>query len=223
MVRVVVRWARVTDAEFGMAVLDDAERARAGRRQNPAPFVTAHVTLRQLVADHSGRAPSDVHFVRRCATCGSDRHGKPVPEGVALHVSLSYDDHWVLAAAGTDAEIGVDVEGFAATDFDGFPRVFLNKTEYEAMASLTGESLLRARATVLSRKESILKATGHGLAIDPTSIAVSAANQPPALRSWTTSPSAPERLTVVDLDPPAPTHVAALAVLACAKVTVEIA
>lgn len=213
MVTVACRWARVAPAEGGLAVLDSGERFRAGRRADPDPFVTAHATVRRLLGEVTGDDPARLAFVRRCATCGSDRHGKPAPVGLDLHISLSYDDHWVLAALSPQAELGVDVESHAATDFDGFGRVFLGDGEHGGMQGLSGDALLRARSRLLSRKEAVLKASGHGLVIDPTSLTVSHADAPPVLLGWSAAQERPEPLTLLDLEPPAPTHAAALAVL----------
>ncbi len=215
------RCARVEAGAADLALLDEAERARARRRADPASFITAHALLRRLVGDHLGRDPREVRFARRCLTCGSDRHGKPVLADLPrpLHLSLSYDGHWALAAVCEEAEIGVDIEGTAATLWDAFDRVLLADSERPALAGLGGARLARARAILLCRKEAVLKATGHGFAVEPVEVVVSAPADPPELREWRSPHTGPAAIQVVDLALGLGTHAAALAVLTHAPVS----
>lgn len=50
------------------------------------------------------------------------------------------------------------------------------------------------------RTEAVLKATGHGLEVDPSLVGVSAPGDPPRLLSWQ-GPGRRPRLRIVDLDP----------------------
>jgi 4'-phosphopantetheinyl transferase len=220
---VTYRCARVDGAAADLALLDDTERARARRRADPASFVTAHALLRRLVGDHLCRDPREVRFARRCRTCGSDRHGKPVLVDLPRppHLSLSYDGQWAIAAVCEEAEIGVDIEGIAATSWDAFDRVVLADLERPALAGLDGAQLTRARAILLCRKEAILKATGHGFAVEPVEVIVSAPADPPELREWRSPRRGPAAIRVVDLTLGLSTHVAALAVLIDAPVRAE--
>ena len=56
---------------------------------------------------------------------------------------------------------------------------------------------VQRRATVWVRKEAILKATGHGLAIDPSRVEVTAPEDPARLVAWRADnpPAGPIQLT----------------------------
>ncbi|AXT84562.1 hypothetical protein C6I20_04685 [Aeromicrobium sp. A1-2] len=114
--------------------------------------------LTDLIADFSGTPAAHVRVVRACRSCGSDRHGKPqivLPHGhTPLHLSLSRSAGAAVVAVTDAGPIGIDVE--------------------------QGSSDL----VTWVRKESLVKATGHGLTIDPETITVSEPGLPPELLSW---------------------------------------
>ncbi len=162
-----------------------ASGERAARRSNPARYATAHALLRTGVGELLGVAPETVRFDRTCATCGSHRHGKPRVTGQpGLFVSLSYAGDLAVVALSGDGEVGVDVEEIDESDFDGFNVVTLDQVEMAALDSLDGAALRRARAQVWARKESVLKASGHGLVVDPRQVIVTGPKEQPALVSW---------------------------------------
>lgn len=104
-------------------------------------------TLVRLVVEVTG--PIDgLSVVHACRSCGSDRHGKThvvVPHGpVPAFVSLGRSDGLTVVAVTDEAPVGVDVERVRA------------------------DSPADLRAWV--RAESLVKATGHGLIIDPATI-----------------------------------------------------
>ncbi|MET0449511.1 MAG: hypothetical protein ABW004_13945 [Aeromicrobium sp.] len=100
-----------------------------------------------LVADFTDVARDDIRIVHACRSCGSDRHGKPhvvMPDGHAqLHVSLSRSAGLALVAVTDAGPVGVDVEAV--------------RPEIEDLPAWV-------------RTESLVKATGHGLTIDPADI-----------------------------------------------------
>lgn len=101
-----------------------------------------------VVAQFAGIAPEGVRIVHACRSCGSDRHGKPhvvVPAGHrALHVSLSRSGGLTVVAVTDAGPIGVDVEAVGpGAPFDLVDWV---------------------------RRESVVKATGHGITADPAGI-----------------------------------------------------
>ena len=83
-------------------------------------------------------------------SCGSDQHGKPYVLGLdattPVHVSLSRAGQLAILAVSDAGPVGVDVEWRAAR---GSPDV-----------------------STWVRKESVIKATGHGLTVDPDLIDV---------------------------------------------------
>ena len=201
---VVLRVAPVLLAadSLDVSMLDEHELARAAKRSDPSAFLTAHVLLRSLLADHTGDPAGSFSFVRSCPTCGSDRHGKPMVDGQPdLHVSISYGARLAVAALSHDGPVGVDVEAISAADFEGFDRVTLSSDEIDDLrsAALAGSDLLRARCRLWARKEAILKATGHGLAIDPTQVVVSPPWSEAALVAWHAEVPRPEHLALSDV------------------------
>jgi 4'-phosphopantetheinyl transferase len=109
----------------------------------------APATLVRLVGELTGPVQG-VRIVRACRACGSDRHGKPqvvVPAGSpAVHVSLSRSGGRAVVAITDAGPVGVDLERLGTEDTD------------ELVAWV--------------RAESLVKATGHGLTIDPDTIDV---------------------------------------------------
>lgn len=220
---VVIRATQVIDDPRLLDLLDAGEHERAGRRNNPHPFITAHALLRRLVADETGVDPRGIDFEKRCATCGTNRHGKPHIVGMRdLHVSVSYGDRMAVAAVTTLGEVGVDVEDLESADFNGFASVTLDPTETGQLTNLHGDALLGARAQLWSRKEAILKATGHGLVVDPSQVVVSAHDAPAELLEWKAEQHLPGPMRVSDLDVGHADHRAAVAVLTTRPLNVRL-
>lgn len=193
-------------------LLDDAERERARRRRRPGPFVSAHALLRSRVAAATGQLASAIRFERNCPTCGSHSHGKPtVADAPEIHISVSYSDALVAVALTRSAPVGIDLEACDATEFDGFPQVTLAPQERAAFGLLGGAALRHARARVWARKEAILKATGHGLVIDPSQVVVSGPDEEAALVAWLADPAPPPAMTVADLETSDHRHAVAVA------------
>lgn len=220
---VAIRASPVVDDPRLLELLDTGERERAARRAAPHPFVTAHVLLRRLVADETGADARSLVFEKRCATCGTDRHGKPHVVGMRdVFVSVSYGEHLAVAAVTRLGEVGVDVEALESADFDGFASVTLDATETAPLDALDGVDLLAARARVWARKEAILKATGHGLVVDPSQVVVSSPDVPAALVEWKATQHPPGPTQVCDVDLAAPDHRAAVAVLTSRPLSVRV-
>ncbi len=91
-----------------------------------------------------------LRIVRACRTCGSDRHGQPrvvgPPDATPVFVSLARSGGRAVVAVTDVADIGVDVEARAPTSPDDL--------------------------VAWVRTESLVKATGHGLTIDPATLDV---------------------------------------------------
>jgi 4'-phosphopantetheinyl transferase len=110
--------------------------------------------LVRLVGELTG-STTGVRIVRSCRSCGSDRHGKPhvvVPEGrPAVHLSLSRSGGRGVVAVTDVGPVGVDVEDLHVQGVEG----------------VTTDDLV-----AWVRAESLVKATGHGLTIDPATLDV---------------------------------------------------
>jgi len=113
----------------------------------------------------------------RCPRCGAADHGQPFAEGVAL--SLSHAGGVTLAAL-SEGPVGIDHEPLGVN----VPR------DVVAHPSETDDPL-----RLWVRKEAVLKATGLGLRIDPTSFWIDESGQPGGFSGY----DGPQ-LTVVDLD-----------------------
>ena len=88
-----------------------------------------------------------------------------------MDVSLSRSHEISVVALASTGRVGIDVQRASATSFEGFDQVALHRGE-----RATGD---RERAVVWSRKESLLKALGAGLAVDPLAVQVSAPAEAP--------------------------------------------
>lgn len=220
---VVIRAMEVSDDPRQRDLLDAGELERVQRRADPNPFITAHALLRRLVADETGVDPRALEFQKRCATCGTDRHGKPHITGMRdIHVSVSYGERVAVAAVTNLGEVGVDVEDLASADFDGFNSVTLDPTEAAHLEGLEGDGLLAARARMWARKEAILKATGHGLVVDPSQVVVSSPEAQAALVEWKATAHPPGPTQVSDVDLGRDDHRAAVAVLTSRPMSVRV-
>lgn len=194
-------------------LLDASEESRADRLGDPAAYVCAHALKRLALGHALGKDPRALRFTRRCTTCGSDRHGKPSLSGApGIEFSLSYTREVAVVALSRAGGVGVDVEGSADADFAGYDRVTLASEEIAGMPA-PGPDLLHARARIWARKEAILKATGHGLIVDPKDVVVSGPASAPALLRWTACESAPTDLALADVEVSVAGHAAAVAVL----------
>jgi len=134
----------------------------------------------------SGAAEADVHLGRSCPHCGSATHGRPVVSPSAELPnppadSLSRADGALLVAVSVGAPGGVDVERAEAGGFAGFASVALHPRE---IASTPAE-----RSMLWARKEALLKATGHGLRLDPRRIRISDGDRDPRLLEWPGEPA----------------------------------
>jgi 4'-phosphopantetheinyl transferase len=117
--------------------------------RSPGPDAS---TLTELVGEVAGTADG-VRVTRSCRACGSDRHGKPhvrtPPGSPPLFVSLARSGAHAVVAVTDVGDVGVDVE-----------------------VADRGGSGGRDDLVAWVRAESLVKATGHGLTIDPATLDV---------------------------------------------------
>lgn len=140
-------WCEPVSAFVGVPVpAEDAPRiTRLARDADRLRAVAGTVLLRRAVARISGVRTADLRVSRSCRRCGSDRHGKPWFPDTGLHASVSHSGGFVAVAVAA-RPVGIDIEALAA--------------------HTAGEWELDEWVRV----ESVLKATGDGLAVDPRSV-----------------------------------------------------
>lgn len=155
---------------------------------------------RELIVDEACRTfaiPRAAARVRQqCPSCGSSRHGRPVlapVPGIRLpHVSISRADALTVVALTNAGPVGVDVERSTAASFPGFGTVGTHRGERPGTP--------RERTVRWVRKESLLKATGQGLTVNPARLRFSEADEPPALLAWDAADPAPGPLWLSDVE-----------------------
>jgi len=160
-----------------------------------------------------GADVGEASVTNHCAVCGSSEHGRPALtplQGRATpHVSISYAQDLTMVALTEAGPVGVDVERIDATEsFTHFDAVVTHEDER------TTE--MRSRTVTWVRKESLLKATGLGLRVDPRLIRLSEPDESPELITWAAPdrPDGPVWMCDVEVTTE---HVAAITVLGAAE------
>lgn len=185
---------RVPPEWFG--VLDDGERARAGRfvrTQDRLAFVAAHALKRLvLVQSFPGRSPAALRF-------GADSFGKPFLTGpAALQFNLSHTTGLTALAVSSSA-LGIDVETRdSSVPFRDAASSVLTAAEQAALARAADWD--DAFLALWTAKEAVLKAEGKGLYLPLSDIEVHRDRARGPSQSWTLWRSRPT-----------PRHVLALA------------
>ncbi|WP_406832911.1 hypothetical protein ABEG17_08790 [Pedococcus sp. KACC 23699] len=182
MVKVDVYWAvphtRASVLHL-LHVLDPDERLRADRYADAGAFerfVTGVALLREAVGARTGAAPAQVRIDRTCGTCG-EPHGRPLIVGEAVKVSVTHTAGLVGVALSVDAPVGLDVE--VVRD--------LSARDVGHLAGVLGVRDGDAPEVVLrqwTRLESVVKATGDGIAGDLSGLTLGAATEPPAVHAY---------------------------------------
>ena len=192
--------ALTTNANRYQGLLDEAEKERAERFMvvhAKDTFIVSRAAQRLVLAHYLGRPPAEIKIARDCKYCGAD-HGRPYLPGTALDFNVSHAKGWLLIAVVSKGKVGVDIEAISDRAADDLPdRVFSPAEQYQFL--LVDRPHRAAHfMTIWTRKEAVVKLTGHGLAapfsaLDVTGPAVIASPPPP---NW---PETPIHLT--DLPP----------------------
>ncbi|MET9381957.1 4'-phosphopantetheinyl transferase superfamily protein [Streptomyces sp. NPDC002928] len=181
-------------ARHAPLLLDEEERRRAAsfqRDRDRDTYLTAHVSLRLLLAQVLGGHPGAVPLSRLpCVGCGGP-HGKPVLDGhPSLHFSLSHSAPHVLIALAPHP-VGVDIEGVPSSP-DSVQDIaqVLHPAEQKHLATARAEDRPGTFARLWTRKEAYVKAIGAGL------------HRPLDLDDLSDVSRPPDGWRVVDLDAP---------------------
>lgn len=162
------------------ALLSPDELARADRYRGDglgARFTAARGNLRALLAGYAKTSPEQITFE-------TNPHGKPALAGGWLSFNVSHSGALALvAAAGTEVEVGIDIETIRANvEFERLAQRFFAPRETAALLALPPEQRAGAFFACWTRKEAYMKARGLGLAIPLDGFEVSLApGDPPRL------------------------------------------
>ncbi len=202
-----VWWAHLRSARPASTALLPADeimrlqdyRQAADRSRHLLGWALARVVLGGML----GCAPPSVPIDRFCGHCLRPGHGKPQVTGGGPHFSISHAGDYVVVAVSHDGPVGVDLELIT-------PGIGMAGRLVRAHGEQPAEGTGLVRRWV--RKEAVLKATGHGLAVPMTRFAVSPPDAHACLLTWPDDPTLPGRLQLDDLPCSYP-YAAAVAVI----------
>jgi 4'-phosphopantetheinyl transferase len=201
-------WARADDAYPGLLVLLDAdEQERFIALRQPIDrnrFLVACSLTRLALASYLDLAPAMIRISRTCPTCRRP-HGKPrltPPAPAPIELSVSHSGNRIAVEFAWGRAVGVDVEQLRPdVPVDKLAWHVLTAQEAEQLRGVDGAERTAGFLTYWTRKEAVLKALGHGLAVDLRSFSVSGPGEPPQLSSWPPQPALRTELSLHDLNP----------------------
>jgi 4'-phosphopantetheinyl transferase len=157
------------DIETRFTYLSKTERERAERFHFPIHqqrFIAARGGLRIILGQYLHTSPAEINILE-------DEHQKPYLANYPLHFNLSHSDHMAVYAIASQQVIGVDIEKMNEPYHPDIPARFFSETENATLNALPAHQQCHAFYQLWSRKEAVLKATGHGLRISLSSFSVS--------------------------------------------------
>lgn len=184
--------------------LTSEENARAGKYVNgkkSREFIITRSVLRNVLGHVLNENPKylDITYTRLGMPVLTPRSGHPA---VCFNVSHSYD--LALIAVALDQPVGIDIEKIRNDiDHQGLSKRFFSENEYRNIMEYQGQDRLRAFFATWTRKESIVKAMGTGIASGLKSFDVSVGpDSPPELKEtrWDNDVSADWILNTIDAD-----------------------
>lgn len=173
--------------------LQDGFAAAGEPDRRPSIRIRTREAVRLLAAQELDVDADRMRLSFDCRNCqrGNDgRHGQPqlLLDGAPAAARLSYarSGRWLLAALSfRPVLLGVDIEDAADDAFrpeDNIDAVMLTASERPLVEQAADPRRLRAQ--LWTRKEAVLKSTGHGLRLSPDTIGVAGADGEPRLSSW---------------------------------------
>lgn len=191
-----VWWAETRHGRQLAELLTPAEQHRAASIHGVGrqAFVAARALIRVVLADLQNEPPHSFAIVNQCRVCGSDQHGQPTLPGLDLFVSISHSGGQVGVALAPIA-IGIDIEAITPQVHRETRRLVeyaLTPAERRTWAALPPDRQAAAALAWWTRKESVLKGVGWGLAIAPALLHVTGPDDRPAVTEW--APAAMEML-----------------------------
>ncbi|MDC2864276.1 4'-phosphopantetheinyl transferase family protein [Bacillus sp. BP-3] len=209
-------WARITDIQpWHYDLLNETERERANlfhHSHDQARFIIGCVISRLVLGVQIQMLPYQVPIDRTCSNCKLP-HGRPqLPNGMP-HFSVSHSGEIVGVAFTASTPVGFDVEQLKPKlDVATMSEGVLTDLEFAQIKKLTIEEQVKGFLIYWTRKESLLKATGEGLTIQPSNVSVSSPASSPQLLLFKNKPELVESTSMIDLYPETD-YVAALSIL----------
>jgi 4'-phosphopantetheinyl transferase len=202
--------------EHDLEVLDAGERIRYAGYRDAADrrrFLAGRALLRRVAAGYLGVLPQRVPLTAHCPDCCRP-HGRPALPGSGIEVSIAHSGDRVAVAATRAGPVGIDVEFIDPLMGvnDLIPRV-LAPEERQFPSLGTPARFYR----MWTRKEAVLKATGDGLRVPLSHVAVSAPDASPRLIRLPGVRARAEDFVLTDLEVPTG-YVAAAAVISSGPV-----
>ncbi len=146
------------------ALLSPDERTRAAAFRNEQArrnYIISHAALRQILANHLKLIPAEIPF-------RNGSYGKPALAGSVagrLEFNLTHSGSLALVAVTSGGEVGIDVETMRPMpDALRIAERFFSPAESEALRQLPAPEQAAAFLNLWTRKESLAKATGFGIA-----------------------------------------------------------
>jgi len=140
-----------------------AFRSGAARRL----FLASRVLQRLLGARYLGCDPREVTITRHCPRHGDGDHGRPrLTHPAGPDFSVSHSGRLVVLAYTFTGRVGVDVEeADRPVDAGLMGRLVLSPQEEQALAEAPEPERPGRFRRIWTRKEAVLKLTGHGLGV----------------------------------------------------------
>lgn len=189
-----------------------AKIARYRRAEDRDRSLAAHSLLRRVLSAVTGTPPQRMELGAFCITCNEYGHGKPFLGAPGsdrpVEINLSHSGEIVIVAlAAPGVQLGVDVEQGRTVDWDALRSSIFADQEWAATERRADRE--HRRLFTWARKESSVKASGHGLSLPLRNVVT----QDETEDTWSASmPSGVGRAAGADLDL-APDVAAAVAVL----------
>jgi phosphopantetheinyl transferase len=153
---------------------DEIPRARSYRR--PADqwrFLVGRALLRHALQNAHGIERAALHILF---------DGKPVLKGdlsAKVDVSITHDGTGVAVAISTEGQIGLDLTEFNRfKDWQDFATDYMHPIEYQCAQNLSPETASLTACRIWTAKEAVLKASGHGLTVDPRELCIKLGHHP---------------------------------------------
>lgn len=155
------------DAEEVRGLVTDEERDMAevlGRVGDGAAFLRTRAFTRRVLGWVLGRSPVDIEFCR-------SEHGRPALVDREVCFSAAYEGRHRLVAVSLDSEVGVDVQDGDVAYGENL-HLCLTEWEQRLLRRLSPSARRMFFLSLWTRKEAVLRATGHGLRVPPEEVDV---------------------------------------------------